>query len=243
MLVDREGLWFRVLAARYGMERGRLRDGGRRGSAWWREIVRIREGGELGGSWFGEHVSKRVGDRSDTFFWTDPWVEGIPLSERFGRLFDLAGNKLRTVAEMFSLGWGVDGGAWEWRRQLWAGTDPEILISGSGQWQPDPVEGYTVQRAYKLLTSQASATMDDLTFALLAVGWLSRLTTYSSLAVLLDPFGLHMFSRWISGVTLLFAAHLASMCVGCVDGEKSPFISRLNKQLPTVVGQDQAFLL
>jgi hypothetical protein len=53
----------------------------------------------------------------------------------------------------------------------------------------------------------------------------------------------HMFNRWISGVTLLFAAHLASMCVSCVDGEKSPFISRLNKQLPTVVGQDQAFLL
>ncbi|MCI40586.1 hypothetical protein A2U01_0061819, partial [Trifolium medium] len=34
MLVDREGLWFRVLAARYGVESGRLRDGGRRGSSW-----------------------------------------------------------------------------------------------------------------------------------------------------------------------------------------------------------------
>ncbi|MCI93416.1 putative non-LTR retroelement reverse transcriptase related, partial [Trifolium medium] len=45
MLVDREGQWFRVLAARYGMERGRLRDGGRRWSSWWREIVRIRDGG------------------------------------------------------------------------------------------------------------------------------------------------------------------------------------------------------
>ncbi|CAJ2657308.1 unnamed protein product [Trifolium pratense] len=55
MLVDREGLWFRVLAARYGIEGGRLRDGGRRGSSWWREIARIRDGGsETGGSWFGE---------------------------------------------------------------------------------------------------------------------------------------------------------------------------------------------
>ncbi|MCI30191.1 receptor-like kinase, partial [Trifolium medium] len=60
MLVDREGLWFRVLAARYGVEGGRLRDVGRRGSSWWREITRIGEGGgELGGRWFGEHVSKR----------------------------------------------------------------------------------------------------------------------------------------------------------------------------------------
>jgi hypothetical protein len=39
---------------------------------WWREIERIREGGELGGSWFGEIVSIKVGDGSDTFFWTDP---------------------------------------------------------------------------------------------------------------------------------------------------------------------------
>ncbi|PNX66523.1 hypothetical protein L195_g063091, partial [Trifolium pratense] len=27
MLVDRDGLWFRVLAARYGIEGDRLRDG------------------------------------------------------------------------------------------------------------------------------------------------------------------------------------------------------------------------
>ncbi|GAU10775.1 hypothetical protein TSUD_426480, partial [Trifolium subterraneum] len=94
MLVDREGLWFRVLAARYGVEKGRLRDRGRRGSLWWKEITRIREGGELGGSWFGEHVLKRVGDESDTYFWTDPWVDMIPLCVRFGRLFDLAENKL-----------------------------------------------------------------------------------------------------------------------------------------------------
>ncbi|MCI73145.1 hypothetical protein A2U01_0094409, partial [Trifolium medium] len=79
MLVDREGMWFRVLAARYGVEDGRLRDGGRRGSSWWRELASIREGGgEPWGRWFGEHVSERVRDRSDTFFWTDPWVDGTP---------------------------------------------------------------------------------------------------------------------------------------------------------------------
>ncbi|XP_045791342.1 uncharacterized protein LOC123886049 [Trifolium pratense] len=91
MLVDREGLWFRVLVARYGLEGGSLRAGGQRGSVWWRELVRIREGvGEPGGSWFSEHVSRRVGDGSDTLFWTDPWLDGISLRERFGRLFELA---------------------------------------------------------------------------------------------------------------------------------------------------------
>ncbi|GAU44755.1 hypothetical protein TSUD_246480 [Trifolium subterraneum] len=118
LLVDREGLWFRVLAARYGVEGGRLRDGGRRGSSWLKDIMRIREGGGPGGRWFEEHVSKRVGDGLDTFFWTDPWLGGTPLCERFGRLFDLAETKRRTVAEMFSLGWGADGEAWEWRREL-----------------------------------------------------------------------------------------------------------------------------
>ncbi|GAU46777.1 hypothetical protein TSUD_402880, partial [Trifolium subterraneum] len=93
LLVDKEGLWFRVLGARYGMEGGKIRDGGRRGSSWWRDITRIREG-----------------DRS--------LVEGIPLCERFGRLFNLAETKSRTVGEMFLRGSGVEGEAWEWRRQL-----------------------------------------------------------------------------------------------------------------------------
>jgi hypothetical protein len=51
-----------------------------------------------------------VGDGSDTYFWTDPWVEGIRLCERFERLFDLAETKSHSVAEMFSLGWGRWGG-------------------------------------------------------------------------------------------------------------------------------------
>lgn len=73
--MDRGGLWFRVLtlATLYGMERGSLREGGRRRSSWWREIVRIRDGVEgLRGGWFGECVTKKVGDGSNAFFWSDP---------------------------------------------------------------------------------------------------------------------------------------------------------------------------
>ncbi|MCH81729.1 receptor-like kinase, partial [Trifolium medium] len=127
LLVDREGFWFRVLAARYGVERGRLRAGGVRGSSWWREIVQIRDGGgELGGGWFGEYSVKRVGDWSDTFCWTDPWVEGTPLCERFRRLFDLAENKSASVAEMFSLGWGTGVAAWAWHQQLRAWKEEQL---------------------------------------------------------------------------------------------------------------------
>ncbi|GAU10981.1 hypothetical protein TSUD_112740 [Trifolium subterraneum] len=75
------------------------------GSSWWREIVRIRDEVDgLGGGWFGEGVLKKVGDETETFSWTDPWLGGTPLCVRFGRLFDLVVNKSSTVAEMWSLG-------------------------------------------------------------------------------------------------------------------------------------------
>ncbi|MCI51996.1 non-LTR retrotransposon transposase [Trifolium medium] len=53
LLVDRDGLWYRVLPARYGEVAGRLVAGGQRGSSWWREVSKIRDGemlmGEGGG--------------------------------------------------------------------------------------------------------------------------------------------------------------------------------------------------
>jgi len=69
LLEDRGCFWYRVLVARYGEEAGRLEDGGRRGSSWWREIVKIRDGdgGDEGG-WFGARVSRVLGDGKNTFF-------------------------------------------------------------------------------------------------------------------------------------------------------------------------------
>ncbi|GAU22961.1 hypothetical protein TSUD_247050 [Trifolium subterraneum] len=175
MLVDRGGLWFRVLAARYGVERGCVREGGRNGSSWWREIVRIRDGVDgLGGRWFGEGVVRKVGDGTESYFWTDPWLGGTPLCVRFGRLFDLAVNKSSTVAEMCSLGWDTGGEACEWQRHLWA-WEEEMLgecqvllhdfilqaqLSDTWIWRLDPVSGYSVRGAYQLLTSHPSDPQD-----------------------------------------------------------------------------------
>jgi hypothetical protein len=77
-------------------------EGWRLGSAWWSEIVGIRD--EFGGlrpGWFGESVLRKVGDGTKTLFWSDPWLGGIPLSARFGRLFDLALTKSCSVDEIF----------------------------------------------------------------------------------------------------------------------------------------------
>ncbi|PNX69035.1 cysteine-rich receptor-like protein kinase, partial [Trifolium pratense] len=71
--MDREGLWFGVLTTRYGVEGGRVKEGGMRGSAWRREILRLREGVD-GVGWFRESVAKKVGNGAETLFWTDPWL-------------------------------------------------------------------------------------------------------------------------------------------------------------------------
>jgi len=46
--VDKDGLWYRVLKARYGEEGGRLKEGGRDSSMWWRMLSKIRGGVSLG---------------------------------------------------------------------------------------------------------------------------------------------------------------------------------------------------
>ncbi|GAU26988.1 hypothetical protein TSUD_290390 [Trifolium subterraneum] len=205
LLVDREGLWFRVLTARYGVERGRLCARGRKGSAWWREAARNRDGGgEVEGGWFGGHISRQVGDGSDTFFWTDPWVDGTPLCERFGRLFDLAANKSVFVVEMFQSGWGVGGEAWVHSSDRWL-------------WQPDLDRGYTVRGAYQLLTDQAVHVRISVVSCQL-MGWFGSGDSSDSLGSLCS---VHDFSRWYSSASFFYATHMADLRVGCVDRAKS----------------------
>jgi len=71
-----------VLVARYGEEDGRLEDGGRSCSVWWKEVVKIRNG--VGG----DGVVRRLGDDTDMSFWRDRWCGDVPFCIRFSRLFD-----------------------------------------------------------------------------------------------------------------------------------------------------------
>ncbi|MCI67960.1 cysteine-rich receptor-like protein kinase, partial [Trifolium medium] len=56
--------------------------------------------------WFAESIARRVGNGADTFFWTDTWLGGVPLRGTYGRLYELATNKLISVTGMCELGWG-----------------------------------------------------------------------------------------------------------------------------------------
>ncbi|GAU21280.1 hypothetical protein TSUD_286900 [Trifolium subterraneum] len=108
MLVDKGGMWYRVLAARYG----EVWEAGGRGPTWLCVVARIRDGeGAVGGAWFAEGVAKRVGNGADTSFWSDPWLDGVPLCVRYRRLFNLATNQSLSVAEMCELGWGRGDGS------------------------------------------------------------------------------------------------------------------------------------
>ncbi|MCH86299.1 hypothetical protein A2U01_0007153, partial [Trifolium medium] len=139
MLVDKAGLWYRVLVARYVEVAGRLAVGGRSGSSW-REVAKIRDGESAEG--------------------------GVPLSVKYRRLFDLSINKSSTVVIVRNLGWEEGGAAWLWRRQLWA-WEEEMLgqcrsllsdivlqsnVADQWLWRHDLGGGYTVRGSYHLLT-------------------------------------------------------------------------------------------
>jgi len=79
-----------------------------------------------GGHWFDDNIRREVGDGAQTLFWWDPWIDGMVLKNSFSRLFDLAINKMTTVTEMYSLGWGEDGEAWKWRRRLLAWEEEKV---------------------------------------------------------------------------------------------------------------------
>jgi len=128
MLVEKDGLWYRVLKARYGEVWGRLKEGGSHCSTWWRSMCRIREGlGEGAGRWFDNNISRVVEDGNDTFFWEDIWVGEVPLKLKFPRLYELALNKKCSVAEAKRDIGAVGGRERVWRRHLFAWEEESVM--------------------------------------------------------------------------------------------------------------------
>jgi len=69
MLVDKDGLWYRGLKARYREKGGQLKEGGRLGSTWWKSMAGIHYRISMGvRSWFDDNILRNVGDGSSTFF-------------------------------------------------------------------------------------------------------------------------------------------------------------------------------
>jgi len=127
MRVENRILWYRVLASRYGEVGGIIAKEGQFNSVWWNNLINIKNGAGVGGGWwFDTNVGWEVGDGTQTLFWWDPWIDGMVLKISFSRLFDLATNKMATVAEIYSLRWGEEGEAWKWRRRLLAWEEEKV---------------------------------------------------------------------------------------------------------------------
>ena len=160
--MERDSLWFRVLSGRYSVQGGHLSEGGREASSWWRDISTLREE-----DWFQGNVNQFVGDGKNTLFWTDVWVGGMVFRDRYNRLFELSLLKEETTFGMFSLGWGIEGDAWRWRRMLFAWEDELVgelrllLHNVSLQvhrvdrrvWRLETPSVYTVRSAYNFLSA------------------------------------------------------------------------------------------
>jgi len=194
ILNDKEGLWYRVLKARYDEVGGRLQEGGNQSSLWWHMVCRVREGvGEGVWHWFDDNVRRVVGDGTGTLFWYDNWLGEIPLRLKFLRLFDLSVRKESMMEEMSRLGWEEDGLAWVWRRCLLAWEEESVRecsallynivlqdnVHDSWRWQLDPIRGYSVKESYRYITNSDVMTnrtiVDDV--------WLKQIPSKVSLLV------------------------------------------------------------
>lgn len=146
------------------------------GSIWWHQLNQIRSGvGVTDARWLVDNVVRKVGDGSTTLFWEDPWLFNGSLAELFPRLFELSETKETTVWEMFVLGWGADGGAWRWRRRLFAWEEElvgecverlanivlQVGMSDKWVWRLHSSQRYTVHSAYSCLTAVDNTTNED----------------------------------------------------------------------------------
>jgi len=119
--------------------------------------------------WSHGHVGRVVGDGKNTVFWTDVWVGGGSLWDRFSRLNDLSMFKEESVFATNTLGWGSERAAWSWRRRLFAWEEEllgdlrlllhNVILQVNRQdkwvWSLDSSSNYSVRSAYNFLNDQS----------------------------------------------------------------------------------------
>jgi len=95
------------------------------------------------------------------------WLEGMSFKDKFSRLFGLLLLKGVLIFGMHELGWGLEGGAWKWRRRLFAWEEElvgelrlllqnvslQVDVIDKTLWRLEASSMYTVRSAYNFLTT------------------------------------------------------------------------------------------
>jgi len=117
-LVERESLWCRVLSAWYGVEGGRVLEGGRDASYCGALLLLF-----VGRCGLVSMLVVAWEMGRQPCVWFDVWVGGVAFMERFSRLFDLSLVKEVSVFEMSQLGWG---------RRMSVEVEARVVCAGGG---------------------------------------------------------------------------------------------------------------
>ena len=161
----RDGMWKRVLVAKYGQEDFGWRTkkaNGPFGVGLWKEIMKEAD-------WCWNNMTFKVGKGTKIRFWKDTWCGDVELARRFPQLFNVAAQKGATVGDL----WDQNAGQGEWNlRFLRSFNDWELpfveellqilrnqrinLEEDLALWKGGKNGQFGVKDAYELLTSHST---------------------------------------------------------------------------------------
>ncbi|GKU94756.1 hypothetical protein SLEP1_g8202 [Rubroshorea leprosula] len=170
LLMEKGGLWKRVLAEKYGIKEGYwltcLKEGRPQGSKWWRDVCKIDQGEGIMNNWVSLGFEAKLGDGGTLKFWSDVWVGGSALSIKFPHLFLLTTDQNATIKDMGT--WRNSSWHWKlpWKRQLrsWEEdlekelleiintTHPSQNKEDQWSWHLEISGNYTTKSAYSQLS-------------------------------------------------------------------------------------------
>ncbi|KAE8691862.1 hypothetical protein F3Y22_tig00110865pilonHSYRG00168 [Hibiscus syriacus] len=165
-----ENLWRRVIAEKYGYDHRALVPSapiGRNKSWIWSNITRPLSQPD---DPFSDHLRVVLGDGNSIDFWNDSWTDCKSLKMAFPRIYAVAVNKSRKVADFVTIidgkwSWNIDlkRSLFEWENQIWVSFLETISntsnISNSTyeiRWECSENDFYLPKSYYELVTSPGS---------------------------------------------------------------------------------------
>lgn len=155
-----DSLWRSIIAAKYGLinKWETKKENFPHGVGLWKGIA-------LQLDWFNQVISMNLGIRNDCLFWSDRWCSNRPLKIEVPLIFNLALNKLASVADYWDVGstpnnWNVqlrrNLNDWEVVQMAWLidrvhHALPNHNRKDSRRWSPAKDGSYSVRSAYGFL--------------------------------------------------------------------------------------------